>query len=59
MDSTKVDSQEIEIPDETRELVKKQKYDDVQRQMSLKFEKGPADHPVHGYILEEEDKFGR
>ena len=51
-----------EDPHENREILKKQKYDDMQRQLSMKFEKGPSDHPVTGYVLQEDErdtKFGR
>jgi hypothetical protein len=51
MDSTKIVSREVDMVEDTNQSSKKDKYGDMQKQLSLKFNKGPADHPVSGYLL--------
>ena len=51
MDSTKIVSREVDMVEDTNQCSKKDKYGDMQKQLSLKFNKGPADHPVSGYLL--------
>ena len=43
-------SQEVEIPIETGVSSKKQKYDDIQRELYSKFDRGPSDLPVSGFM---------
>ena len=48
--------QQVEEPEETSEQQRKNKYDEVQRQLNMQFNAGPADHPVSGYIVRDDDE---
>ena len=34
--------------------MKKQKYEEMQNQLSMQFKAGPADHPVSGFVSKQE-----
>lgn len=44
-----------EEPEEDQEEEKKKKYEDMQQQLNMQFTQGPADHPVSGYIIKDEE----
>lgn len=47
-----------DAPDVGDDELKKQKYEEMQNQLSMQFKAGPADHPVSGFIAKDE-KFER
>lgn len=47
-------NEESEIQDDEEEQ-KQKRYDEMQRQLQMQFQKGPADHPVSGFIIKDDE----
>lgn len=46
---------EDEEEDDASEI-RKQKYEEMQRQLNMQFNAGPADHPATGYIIKDDEE---
>jgi hypothetical protein len=47
--------EEEEVVEDNTEDQRKKKYEDMQRQLNMQFNAGPADHPVSGYIVKDDE----
>jgi len=45
-----------EEPNKSTITTQQERYDNMQRQMNMQFNAGPADHPVSGYIIKDDDE---